>query len=56
MRDSPEGGELDPAANDRRFCSKNSPSFYPALVRGQKRLWLWKYSKQRQDSEGLASF
>jgi len=25
MRDNPEGGELDPAVDDRRRCKKNFP-------------------------------
>jgi len=37
MRDNPEGGEFDPAEGVRRRSMKNSPSVYPAQVRGQEK-------------------
>jgi len=36
--DNSEGDELDPAKGVRRRCKKNILPFYPAYVRGKKRL------------------
>jgi len=40
MRDNPEGGELNPAADDRMRCKKNSSSVLSCIDKRKKR-WQW---------------